>query len=98
MAIKFSNKRLIQLSLDLRQQKYKPKPLQKNILSIYGEVNRVRFLGVASPIDKIVLSTLFLLLSNCIEPFFTENSYGFRTGLGCHDALYAIKNTWDSPS
>jgi retron-type reverse transcriptase len=93
MAIKFSEKRLSQLSLDLKQQKYKPKPLQKNILPIYGRVNNVRILGVASAIDKIVLSTLFILLNKIIEPFFNKNSYGFRKGLGCHDALYSIKNT-----
>ena len=49
-----------------------------------------RGLKVASPRDKIVQQVLTIILGAIYEPSFSPNSFGFREGLGCHDALKHI--------
>lgn len=58
----------------------------------------VRYLGIASAIDKVVQENLHELLKNLTEPIFSKHSYGFRPNLGCHDALYYIKYHWQNVS
>jgi retron-type reverse transcriptase len=35
-----------------------------------------------------------LLLEPCYEPRFSDRSYGFRPGRGCHTALRDVAETW----
>ena len=87
--IHISDVRLEQLSKDLKQQKYSPKPIRRIVLPKFN--GGVRLLGISSVIDKIVQGTLVQLLSYIVDPVFSKYSYGFRPGCGCHDALQFIK-------
>jgi retron-type reverse transcriptase len=41
--------------------------------------------------DKIVQEVMRMILEAIYEPVFSEHSFGFRTGLGCHDALNHVE-------
>lgn len=82
-------KRLQKLLKDLKVQRYKPKPNKKVPIPRAG--GGVRYLGIASAIDKVVQATIVNLLSPIVEPEFSKHSFGFRPKLGCHDALHYIK-------
>jgi len=81
--------RLKKLSKDLKVQIYKPKPNKK--VPISKSDGGVRYLGIASAIDKVVQEVLHQLLKKLTEPLFSKYSYGFRPNKGCHDALYDIR-------
>ena len=53
---------------------------------------RKRPLGLPTANDKIVQEVMRMILEAVYEPVFSEFSFGFRTGLGCHDALYHVEN------
>lgn len=46
-----------------------------------------RLLGLPTANDKIVQEALRMILDAIYDPIFSNLSFGFRTGLGCHDAL-----------
>ena len=51
-------------------------------------------MGISSHIDKIVQGALLAKFNPLFEKVFLDFSYGFRPGLGCHDALKKIKYKW----
>lgn len=51
----------------------------------------VRYLGVPSPRDRIVMDAMRVLLELIFEPGFSDVSHGFRPGRSCHTALNYIK-------
>lgn len=53
---------------------------------------RKRPLGVSTTNDKIVQEVIRLILEAIYEPVFSELSFGFRPGRGCHDALDHVEN------
>lgn len=55
---------------------------------------RKRPLGLPTANDKIVQEVIRLILEAIYEPVFSELSFGFRTGRGCHDALDHVENTF----
>jgi hypothetical protein len=81
--------RLLTLQKDLKGHKYVPKPSKR--IEIPKPGGGTRHLGIASAIDKVVQSTLLILLSPIVEETFSPDSFGFRPGLGCHDALHRIR-------
>lgn len=87
-----TSKRLNELHKELASQKYKPKPARR--VSIPKPDGGVRFLGVASSIDKVVQGALLNKLEPVFEEIFLDVSYGFRPNKGCHDALKEIKYGW----
>ena len=50
-----------------------------------------RPLGLPTANDKIVQEVIRIILDAIYEPIFSELSFGFRTGLGCHDALHHVE-------
>ena len=50
----------------------------------------LRPIKIAVPRDKIVQRIMTYILEAIYEPAFSTNSFGFRPGLGCHDALNHI--------
>jgi RNA-directed DNA polymerase len=73
----------------LKLQKYKPKPNRRvEIPKLNGGT---RYLGIASTRDKIVQATVKNLLEPIVDPNFSKYSYGFRPGIGCHNALFKIR-------
>lgn len=57
-----------------------------------GKSGETRPLGISNFEDKIVQKMMQKVLESVYEPLFYENSYGFRSGRGCHDAIKALQN------
>jgi len=53
---------------------------------------RKRPLGLPTANDKIVQEVMRMILEAIYEPVFSKYSFGFRTGMGCHDALHHVEN------
>jgi len=47
----------------------------------------MRYLGIASQIDKVVQAAILYKLEPLFENIFLDESYGFIPKRGCHDAL-----------
>jgi len=87
-----TEKRLRKLHSELVAQTYQPTPSKK--VGIPKPDGGVRYLGVASQIDKIVQATILNKLEPILEKEFLDCSFGFRPGIGCHNALKQIKYGW----
>jgi retron-type reverse transcriptase len=88
--------KLLKLQKDLKRQGYTPKPNRR--IPIPKPNGGTRHLGIASAIDKVVQSTIKLLLEPVLEKIFLDSSTGFRPGRSCHLALYAMKYRWQCPT
>ena len=51
-----------------------------------------RPLGLPTANDKIVQEVMRIILETIYEPVFSETSFGFRKGLGCHHALSHVES------
>lgn len=51
-----------------------------------------RPLTISSPRDKIVQKAIQLVLEPAFEPYFFENSHGFRPNRGCHTAIKQLRS------
>lgn len=77
--------------------KYRAKPSRQ--ILIPKEDGSKRILSIGCIEDKIVQGAVHLILEAIYEPIFSNNSYGFRPGRNCHDALRALNQQsyqiWD---
>ena len=58
---------------------------------ICAEKYRFQTLKLPTANDKIVQEVIRMILEAIYEPIFSELSFGFRSGLGCHDALHHVE-------
>ena len=72
----------------IRRGTYKPKPAR--ITEIPKEDGSKRPLAISCIEDKLVQLAVSTILSRIYEPLFLDSSYGFRPGVGCHDAITAL--------
>jgi RNA-directed DNA polymerase len=82
--------RLEELSEALRARTYKPLPVKRTYIPKLGSREK-RPLGIPTIIDRIVQTALRNVIEPIFEREFDPGSYGFRPGLGCHDALEEIE-------
>ena len=87
-----TEKRLVKLHKDLATQSYIPTPSKRVAIPKPG--GGVRYLGIASQIDKVVQGALLNKLEPLFENIFLNASFGFRPNRGCHNALKEIKYGW----
>jgi RNA-directed DNA polymerase len=81
---------LAELAEALRTGRYRPQPVKRVWIEKLGSRAK-RPLGIPTVKDRIVQTALKLVLEPIYEAGFAEQSYGFRPGRGCKDALRRVE-------
>lgn len=71
----------------MRRMAYIPGAVRQVLIPKEGKPGATRPLGISNFEDKIVQKMMHKVLESIYEPLFHENSYGFRPGRNCHDAI-----------
>jgi len=72
---------------------YFPKPVKET--EIEKKDGGVRKLGIPTILDRIAQQVVKTHLERIVEPLFHDNSYGYRPGRNCHQAVEkALRNTF----
>lgn len=80
---------LAQLGEELRQERYRPHPVRRVYIAKPGSAEK-RPLGIPAVRDRVVQTALRHVLEPIFEREFAPQSYGFRPGRGCKDALRQV--------
>lgn len=72
----------------LKQMAYRPGPVRQTMIPKTGGAKRI--LGISNFEDKIFQKMTHKVLESIYDPIFKESSYGFRSNIGCHDAIKAL--------
>jgi retron-type reverse transcriptase len=51
----------------------------------------MRLLGIPTGLDRFIEQAILQVLTPLFDPRFSESSYGFRPGRGCHDAVTSAR-------
>jgi len=88
-------KKLRDLVDRLHRMAYIPQPVERIYIPKPGSAKK-RPLGLPALEDKIVQAGLVKILQAIYEQDFIDDSYGFRPGRSCHDALRTLSQTVES--
>src|SRR5437868_5533338 len=80
---------LLVLKEQLQEACYQPKPVKRVWIPKPGSSEK-RPLGIPTVRDRIVQSALRMVIERIFEREFAPQSYGFRPGRSCHDALRRV--------
>ena len=80
---------LERLSVALRNGTYRPQAIRRHHIAKLGS-QEMRPLGIPTIQDRVVQTALRMVLEPIYERDFAAQSYGFRPGIGCKDALRRV--------
>jgi RNA-directed DNA polymerase len=78
------------LSESLRGGRYRPQAIRRVYIPKPGKKHEKRPLGIPTVRDRVVQAAMRHVLEPIFERDFAEQSYGFRPGRGCKDALRRV--------
>lgn len=78
---------LEELIRNMKKMAYRPGPVRQVFIPKEGKKGARRPLGISNFEDKIVQKMMQKVLESIYDPTFLDCSYGFRPGIGCHDAI-----------
>lgn len=81
---------LDRLHQQLREGTYHPAPVRRTWIPKPGSSEK-RPLGIPTVRDRVVQRALVHVIEPILDATFHEESYGFRHGRGCHDALRRVE-------
>jgi RNA-directed DNA polymerase len=74
----------------MKRMAYIPGPVRQVLIPKEGKPGATRPLGISNFEDKIVQKMMHKVLESIYDPLFHENSYGFRPGRSCHNAIEVL--------
>jgi len=92
---KDSQQRLLAVKEHLAKGTYQPKPVKRVWIPKPGSAER-RPLGIPTVTDRVVQAALRMVIEPIFESRFHPQSYGFRPGRGCKDALRRVDGLLDA--
>jgi len=81
---------LARLTEALRTDSYRPQAVRRTWIPKPGSKEQ-RPLGIPTVRDRVVQTALLHVLEPIFDHMFSESSYGFRHGRGCHQALERVE-------
>ena len=88
-------KELERLQRQLREGRYRPQRIRRHYIDKPGSGEK-RPLGIPTIRDRVVQTALRNVIEPIFEREFAGNSYGFRPGRGCKDALRQVMQSLQS--
>src|SRR5690625_2886210 len=77
------------LQRKLKEGTYEPQPVKR--VPIPKPDGTKRYLGIPCVLDRVVQQAILQVINPLIDPYFSENSYGFRKGRDAHQAIEQAK-------
>jgi group II intron reverse transcriptase/maturase len=75
----------------MKNMAYRPGNIRKVEIPKEGSPGKTRSLGISNFEDKIIQKMMQKILESIYDPIFSNKSYGFRPGIGCHDAIRDLR-------
>lgn len=75
---------------ELLSGRYTPAPVLR-VETPKPDGGGMRLLGIPTVLDRFIQQAILQVLTPAFDPHFSEHSYGFRPGRGCHDAVKAAR-------